>query len=87
MLHILGRDLHSVVASGVCSGKRKKGFGKGRRMSHSDMEEEEAPDVICELENVQGLVDALTAVRWKRHQVIITTFSPTPPFFFFKLTP
>jgi len=50
-------------------------------MSDSGMEEEEAPDVICELENVQGLVDALIAVRWKRHQVIITPASPTPSFF------
>ncbi|KAJ1442436.1 Rad1/Rec1/Rad17 [Sesbania bispinosa] len=37
-------------------------------MSRSGMEEE-APDVLCQLENVQGLVDALNAVRWKRHQL------------------
>lgn len=30
----------------------------------------EAPDLVCQLDNVQGMVDALTAVRWKRHQVI-----------------
>jgi len=50
-------------------------------MSDSGMEEEEAPDLICELENVNGLVDALTAVRWKRQQVIITPSSPTPSSF------
>jgi len=37
--------------------------------------EEEAPDVLCELENVQGLVDALTAVRWKRHQDAVIELS------------
>lgn len=46
------------------SWKEEKGFCEGGME-----EEEEAPDVICELENVQGLVDALTAVRWKRQQV------------------
>lgn len=37
--------------------------------------EEEAPDVLCQLENVQGLVDALTAVRWKRHQDAVLELS------------
>lgn len=37
--------------------------------------DEEAPDVLCELENVQGLVDALTAVRWKRHQDAVIDLS------------
>ncbi|PNX60276.1 cell cycle checkpoint protein rad1-like [Trifolium pratense] len=37
--------------------------------------EEEAADVICELENVQGLVDALNAVRWKRHQDAVLELS------------
>ncbi|CAJ1941977.1 unnamed protein product [Sphenostylis stenocarpa] len=41
-------------------------------MSHSGMVEEEAPD---ELENVQGLVDALTAVRWKRYQDAVLELS------------
>lgn len=40
--------------------------------------EEEAPDLVCQLENVQGLVDALSAVRWKRHQVILSFFSIFP---------
>lgn len=31
----------------------------------------DAPDLICQLDNVQGTVDALTSVRWKRHQVIL----------------
>lgn len=38
-------------------------------------EEDEAPDVLCHLENVQGLVDALTAVRWKRHQDAVLELS------------
>ncbi|KAL6284679.1 hypothetical protein ACE6H2_015608 [Prunus campanulata] len=29
---------------------------------------EEAPDLVCQLDNVQGMVDALTTVRWKRQQ-------------------
>lgn len=33
--------------------------------------EAEAADLVCELDSVQGIVDALTSVRWKRHQVII----------------
>lgn len=41
----------------------------------SGMEEDEAPDVLCHLENVQGLVDALTAVRWKRHQDAVVELS------------
>lgn len=30
--------------------------------------EADAPDLVCELDNVQGMVDALSSVRWKRHQ-------------------
>ncbi|PIA34009.1 hypothetical protein AQUCO_03900121v1 [Aquilegia coerulea] len=26
------------------------------------------PDLVCQLDNVQGMVDALSSVRWKRHQ-------------------
>lgn len=26
-------------------------------------------DLICKLENVQGLVDALTSIKWKKQQV------------------
>ncbi|XP_058747278.1 uncharacterized protein LOC131620289 [Vicia villosa] len=37
--------------------------------------EEEAPDVLCQLENVQGLVDALTSVRWKRQQDAVLELS------------
>lgn len=51
---------------------RREGF---RILHNSLMEEEEAPDVICELENVQGLVDALTAVRWKRQQDAVLELS------------
>lgn len=31
--------------------------------------EPESPDLVCQLDNVQGVVDALTSVRWKRQQV------------------
>ncbi|KAL6985751.1 exodeoxyribonuclease III [Sarracenia purpurea var. burkii] len=37
--------------------------------------EPEAPDLVCQLDNVQGLVDALTAVRWKRHQDAVVELS------------
>ncbi|KAI4328048.1 hypothetical protein L6164_020442 [Bauhinia variegata] len=43
-------------------------------MSSSAMEEE-APDLLCQLENVQGLVVALCAVRWKRHQDALVELS------------
>ena len=42
--------------------------GKAETMSSSAVDAE-APDLVCQLDNVQGLVDAFTAVRWKRHQV------------------
>lgn len=32
--------------------------------------EPEAPDLVAEIDSVQGIVDALTSVRWKRHQVL-----------------
>lgn len=32
--------------------------------------EPEAPDLVAEIDSVQGVVDALTSVRWKRHQVL-----------------
>ncbi|CAN0908146.1 hypothetical protein LINGRAHAP2_LOCUS25145 [Linum grandiflorum] len=37
--------------------------------------EREAPDLVCQLENVQGMVDALSAVRWKRHQDAVVELS------------
>ncbi|XAR70653.1 Exodeoxyribonuclease III [Bertholletia excelsa] len=37
--------------------------------------EPEAPDLVCELDNVQGMVDALTSVRWKRHQDAVVELS------------
>ncbi|RVW49886.1 Cell cycle checkpoint protein RAD1 [Vitis vinifera] len=33
------------------------------------------PDLVCQLDNVQGMVDALTAVRWKRHQDAVMELS------------
>lgn len=35
----------------------------------------DAPDLVCQLDNVQGMVDALTAVRWKRHQDAVIEIS------------
>lgn len=40
----------------------------GKKMSSSAIEPE-SPDLVCQLDNVQGIVDALTSVRWKRQQV------------------
>ncbi|OWM64160.1 hypothetical protein CDL15_Pgr018731 [Punica granatum] len=37
--------------------------------------EAEAPDLVCQLDNVQGMVDALSAVRWKRHQDAVIELS------------
>ncbi|KAM7493915.1 hypothetical protein LguiB_028524 [Lonicera macranthoides] len=43
-------------------------------MSSSGVEPE-SPDLVCELDNVQGVVDALTSVRWKRHQEIVVVLA------------
>lgn len=41
-------------------------------MSSSAMNADgDGPDLVCQLDNVQGVVDALTSVRWKRHQVLL----------------
>ncbi|CAL1376170.1 unnamed protein product [Linum trigynum] len=37
--------------------------------------EPEAADLVCQLENVQGMVDSLSAVRWKRHQDAVVELS------------
>ncbi|KAL0329047.1 UNVERIFIED_CONTAM: hypothetical protein Sradi_4891400 [Sesamum radiatum] len=37
--------------------------------------EAEGPDLVCELDSVQGIVDALTSVRWKRHQDAVVELS------------
>ncbi|RYQ96145.1 hypothetical protein Ahy_B08g091705 [Arachis hypogaea] len=37
--------------------------------------EEERPELVCQLEHIQGLVDALSAVRWKRHQDAVLELS------------
>ncbi|KAL7123624.1 hypothetical protein ACP275_01G117400 [Erythranthe tilingii] len=37
--------------------------------------EAEAPDLVCELDSVQGIVDALTSVRWKRYQDALVELS------------
>lgn len=50
-------------------------------MGSSSAMDGEPLDLLCQLENVQGMVDTLTSVRWKRHQVPtffpIFSFSPT----------
>ncbi|XP_050378905.1 uncharacterized protein LOC126796182 [Argentina anserina] len=40
-----------------------------------ESEAEEAPDLVCQLDNVQGMVDAFTTVRWKRHQDAVVELS------------
>ncbi|GER43692.1 damaged DNA binding protein [Striga asiatica] len=35
----------------------------------------EVPDLVCELDSVQGIVDSLTAVRWKRLQDAVVELS------------
>ncbi|KAK6947394.1 Rad1/Rec1/Rad17 [Dillenia turbinata] len=37
--------------------------------------ETDGPDLVCQLDNVQGMVDALSAVRWKRHQDAVVELS------------
>lgn len=34
-----------------------------------------APDLVCQFDNVQGMVDALSAVRWKRSQDAVIELS------------
>lgn len=51
-------------------------------MMSSSATDAETPDLVCRLDNVQGMVDALSAVRWKRHQVI--RLVPRSEFFFLK---
>ncbi|KAJ9549894.1 hypothetical protein OSB04_022437 [Centaurea solstitialis] len=41
----------------------------------STVVDSESPDLVCELDNVQGMVDALTSVRWKRHQDAVLELS------------
>ncbi|KVH95189.1 Rad1/Rec1/Rad17, partial [Cynara cardunculus var. scolymus] len=57
---------------GIETEKRRDFGGKG--MS-SSVVEPESPDLVCELDNVQGMVDALTSVRWKRHQDAVLELS------------
>lgn len=49
----------------------------GKWRMESSATDSDAPDLVCQLDNVQGMVDALTAVRWKRHQVRLSSLSPT----------
>ncbi|XP_010434621.1 PREDICTED: uncharacterized protein LOC104718555 [Camelina sativa] len=44
-------------------------------LSSSPAIEPDTPDLICQLDNVQGMVDALTCVRWKRHQDALVELS------------
>ncbi|CAM8940824.1 unnamed protein product [Rhodiola kirilowii] len=37
--------------------------------------EPDAADLVCELDNVQGMVDSLTSVRWKRQQDAVVELS------------
>jgi cell cycle checkpoint protein len=31
--------------------------------------DDDAPDLVCQLDAVHGMVEALSSARWKRHQV------------------
>ncbi|CAA6663178.1 unnamed protein product [Spirodela intermedia] len=44
-------------------------------MSSSPPEADEAPDLVCRLDSVQGMVDALSSVRWKRNQDALVEIS------------
>ncbi|CAH2078746.1 unnamed protein product [Thlaspi arvense] len=44
-------------------------------MSSSPAIEPDAPDLVCQLDNVHGIFDALTCVRWKRHQDALVELS------------
>ncbi|XP_075486131.1 uncharacterized protein LOC142525667 isoform X2 [Primulina tabacum] len=44
-------------------------------MSSSVAEEVEVPDLVCELDCAQGVVDVLTSIRWKRHQDAVVEIS------------
>ena len=43
--------------------------GKKKKNMSSSAIEADTSDLVCQLDNVQGIVDALSTVRWKRHQV------------------
>ncbi|XP_042507576.1 uncharacterized protein LOC122083751 [Macadamia integrifolia] len=44
-------------------------------MSSASALEADTPDLVCQLDNVQGMVDALSSVRWKRHQDALVELS------------
>ena len=37
--------------------------------SSTSVRDDDAPDLVCQIDCVHGMVDALSSVRWKRHQV------------------
>lgn len=41
--------------------------------------DDDAPDLVCQIDCVHGMVDALSSVRWKRHQVRCSLASPSFP--------
>ncbi|KAB5573855.1 hypothetical protein DKX38_001049 [Salix brachista] len=41
----------------------------------SSATETDTSDLVCQLDNVQGIVDALSTVRWKRHQDAVVELS------------
>ncbi|KAJ4849563.1 hypothetical protein Tsubulata_045810 [Turnera subulata] len=41
----------------------------------SSAAEHDGSDLVCQIDNVQGIVDALSAVRWKRHQDAVLELS------------
>ncbi|RWW36891.1 hypothetical protein BHE74_00058047 [Ensete ventricosum] len=51
------------------------GRERKRAMSSSAGMGGDAPDLVCQLDCAQGMVDALTSVRWKRHQDAVVEIS------------
>ena len=56
--------------------------------SSTSARDDDAPDLVCQIDCVHGMVDALSSVRWKRHQVspcpsiarfASAPFPPAPP--------
>ncbi|KAJ0968579.1 hypothetical protein J5N97_025496 [Dioscorea zingiberensis] len=44
-------------------------------MSSSAAAADDPPDLICHLDSIHGMVDALTSIRWKRHQDAVMELS------------
>lgn len=65
-----------IQVSELFSQKETAPYRGSRRgeMSSSAMDAT-TPDLVCQLDNVQGMVDALSSVRWKKHQDAVVELS------------